>query len=191
MEPDFPSATARLPYPDMQASPEVARIWEGLSPRMRINLFRMAGHAPTLYAPLVGIVEAVLGGLELQTPYRELVILYTAHAKGTDYEWAQHVPIAGKAGVSEAKIAAIRKGEIGGPPFDEGERLVLRFADEQLRDGCVSDATFAAAKGRFTPRQIVELTVLAGAYAMLAGVMRTTALTLEKPPASPLAGSSR
>lgn len=100
------------------------------------------------------------------------------------------MPIAEKAGLSDEQIAAIQRGEIAGPPFDGTQRLVLRFADEQLRDGCVSDATFAAAKDRFTPRQIVELTVLVGTYAMLAGVMRTTALTLEKPPASALAGKS-
>lgn len=88
MGPDFPPATARLPYPDMDASHEVARVWDQLT--IKINLFRMLGHASTLYPPLVRLVIGILHDLELETPHRELAILYTAHAKGTDYEWAQH-----------------------------------------------------------------------------------------------------
>jgi alkylhydroperoxidase family enzyme len=63
--------------------------------------------------------------------------------------------------------------------FDEGERAALAYTDVMTGDIAVPDAVFAAVKGHFNDRQIVELTVLIGTYNMNARVLRALELDLE------------
>src|SRR2546425_711084 len=77
---------------------------------------------------------------------RELAILRTAAVTGAEYEWVQHQAIARGVGASEEQIAAVRAGELDAASLDEDDRLVLRCAEELLRNDAIGKATFAAAR---------------------------------------------
>lgn len=97
----------------------------------------------------------------------ELVILITAREWSQDYEWTFHAPIAEKAGVPAAVIAAVKDGRRPEAMSDD-EALVYDFTTELHRNHQVSDATFARAEKRFGKPAVVDMIGVAGYYTFLA-----------------------
>ena len=67
--------------------------------------------------------------------------------------------------------------------FSEHERAVLAYVDAMTSAVQVPNAVFEAIRGQFTPRQLVELTLLIGAYNMQNRVCE--ALDVELEPIAP------
>jgi 4-carboxymuconolactone decarboxylase len=104
---------------------------------------------------------------ELPDADRELAILTTARAFDCAYEWAAHVPIARKAGVSDGAIDVVADSQPT-DELDDRERIVVEYGRELFGDHRVSDETFDAAFDRFGESGITELTGTMGYYAMIA-----------------------
>lgn len=101
---------------------------------------------------------------------RELTIINTAREWDCAYEWAIHEPIAREVGVREAAIETVAAQE-SPEELTEAERTIVRYGRELLRGNRVSEATFEAAKERFGPQGLTDLTATIGYYSMLACVM--------------------
>jgi 4-carboxymuconolactone decarboxylase len=178
---------ARVPYPDPAALPERnQQVLAGLPP---LNVFRMLAHAETAFRPYLRFGGALLADLQLGPVPRELAILQTARVFEADYEWIQHVAIGRAVGVTDEQIAALRAhdgeaggsgGEIDDAAFDESERALLRFVTDAIRTPRPSDEGFAALQAHFSTREIVELLLVCGAYAMLARMMTALDLDLDE-----------
>ncbi|HLK12299.1 MAG TPA: carboxymuconolactone decarboxylase family protein [Candidatus Binatia bacterium] len=171
---------ARLPYVDPQTAPAAVRELLDRLPA-KLNVFKLMAHAETAVRPLLQLGTAILAQQQLPARTRELAILRVARLATAEYEWVQHVPIARAAGVGEAQVEALRRGEIGSACFDAVERLVLRFVTEVVRDGGAGGSTVAAMQPHFTTREIVELVLTVGFYTMLAQLMATAAIDLDPP----------
>lgn len=170
---------ALVPYPDeASAHPRARAILERLP--ARLNLFSMLANAPTLMAETLRLGEAILNRSELEPNLRELAILQSAKASGTDYEWIQHVQIGKAVGVSDAQIAALERGELGAPDFDDRESLVLRIVDEAVRHGQPEEALVERAVDELGPTKSVELLLTVGYYNMLGYLMRAVRLDLDE-----------
>jgi AhpD family alkylhydroperoxidase len=170
---------ARLPYVDpASASPPVREALEVLPP---LNIFRTAAHADTAVRPLLRLGGAILGQGELDPRRRELAILRTAAVTGAEYEWIQHEAIARGVGAGAEQIAAVKAGDLDADAFDEDDRLVLRCAEELLRNDAIGEATFSSTRKRLSDREIVELILAVGYYRMLAGLMNSVAIDLDEP----------
>jgi len=170
---------ARLPYVDpASASPPVREALEALPP---LNIFRTVAHADTAVRPLLRLGGAILGQGELDPRRRELAILRTAAVTGAEYEWIQHEAIARGVGASEEQVAAVKAGELEADGLDDDDRLVLRCAEELLRNDTIGEATFASVRKRLSDREIVELILTVGYYRMLAGLMNSVAIDLDEP----------
>lgn len=89
----------------------------------------------------------------------------TAHihiAKGPGLDW------------SDAKVTEAITGNLNTAEFwDDGDRAVVKYADEVLHNVCVSDATFNEAAKHLTKGELVEATMIPGFYRMLAGHLNT------------------
>ena len=171
---------ARLPYVDpMHASDTVRETLNGLP--VPLKIFSMMAHAETNFRPLVRLGGSILGRQQLSAMLRELAILRVAHLSRARYEWVQHVPIAQAAGLTDAQVAALERGDVAAPCFDARAQLVLRFTDELIRDVRVSDATLAAATKEFPPREVVELIIAVGYYMLIARLLETTGVDIEAP----------
>lgn len=170
---------ALLPYPDEEsADPRVREVLERLP--VRLNLFTMLAHAPTLIGPTLRLGEAILTRTELEPDLRELAILQTARATGTEYEWIQHVAIGKAVGVTDEQIAALERGDIGGDAFGERAALVLRVVDECARSGQPSAELVDEAAAELGPAKLVELLLTVGYYSMLGYLMRGVELDLDE-----------
>lgn len=109
---------------------------------------------------------------------RELVILRTAFRVGSEYEWAQHVVIGRRAGLTDAEIERVARPADDGE-WADGERALLAVADELYATDDVSEQTWAALEHDRSREQLLEVLVMAGFYRMLAGYLRGARVQLE------------
>jgi alkylhydroperoxidase family enzyme len=180
-------AMARVPLIDAENHPELAglagQIASGRRGRL-INIYRLLFHSPKLAETWFAHNNAVRWSTALDGRLRELVIIRIGHVNRVAYILAQHVPkLALAEGLSLAECEALKDWR-GGSHFSERDRAVLAYTDAVTADIRVTDAVFAALKLHFDDRQIVELTVLIGTYAMHSRVLEALQLDLE-PGAAP------
>jgi alkylhydroperoxidase family enzyme len=169
---------ARIPYVEPASAPEPVReVFERLP--VKLNIFKIMAHAQTNFRPLLRLGSSILGKQKLSAKLRELAILRVARLSKAEYEWVQHVPIGKQAGISDAQIDALERGEPTADCFDELEQAVLRFTAEVVRDVGTSQATFDAVAKHLTHQEIVELILAIGFYMTVARLMLTTKIDLE------------
>jgi 4-carboxymuconolactone decarboxylase len=115
-------------------------------------------------------VKGAMGGLAgalyktaIPQDLLELTVLVVARHWGTQFEWWVHAPQAVIEGVPAEIVDAIRLGKR--PSFTSpGQEAVYHYLVELMRDQKVSDATYEKLRAIVGPRQVVEITVLAGNY---------------------------
>lgn len=164
----------RLPLPRADAmTPEQRAAADALMAGPRKGVY--GPFLPLLRTPVlldrIGKVGEVLrfeSGLDARV--RELAICAVARHVGNQFEWTMHAPLARKAGVAEATIAALR---VGARPKDlpADEEVTLDFTRELLHTHGVSDPTYAAALQAFGERGVVELGTLVGYFTMVCWLM--------------------
>ncbi len=170
----------RIPPVDRATADErQAELLDGLGPAGDLNIFRTLANHPKLMRSWLPFGGRLLQGSTLPERDRELVILRAAARCGSDYEWGQHVAIGRDAGLADEEIVAVgRSGTDGWPDW---AATLLAAVDELLDDHRIADATWDALSVRYGPPQLIELAMLAGHYAMLAGVLRSAGVRTEGP----------
>ena len=138
----------------------------------QLNIFLTLVRNPGLMRKWLPFGGKLLGGGKLAPRDRELIILRTALRCGARYEWAQHVAIAGVAGVTTDEIRRVAAGP-GAEGWNDADATLLRAVDELVDDHCVGDETWSGLADRYNTEQLIEITMLAGHYAMLAGMLNS------------------
>lgn len=170
------------PLPADQWDDAVRRSLSGMLPPDRCNPGD-AGNALSTFARHPALAKAflrfnihLLFTSTLPPRVRELAILRIAHRRGCAYEWTHHVALARKAGIGEAEVAAVRRGEAA----DDFERAVLAGVDELNEQSELSDETWAALGERLDDRQRMDYVFTVGCYALLAMAFNTFGVELEQ-----------
>ena len=133
------------------------------------NLYRALGNHPELLAAWAEFSKVLRHDTRTPRALRELVILRGAQAMRSEYEWASHLPMARKAGVREAQIAALANWRTS-PAFDAREKAALELC-EAVTAGDVSDEVYARVSKHFDHAEYVELSMVAAFYAMVARML--------------------
>ena len=109
----------------------------------------------------------------------EFTTLLVSREWRQQFEWHQHVPLALKAGTSQATIDALRDGR---RPHDMSadEALVHDYATELLAEHGVSDERYRAMVERFGERSLMELTGLIGYFSMISMVLNVAGTPAEE-----------
>src|SRR5919106_4805859 len=128
------------------------------------NLYKALANPPRLVAAWTEFSKTLRHDTRTPRALRELVILRGAQLMRSEYEWAQHLPMARKAGVSEAQIADLPSWKTS-PHFSARERAAVALG-EAVTQGRVSDAVYAEAMAHFDHHDYVELATVAAFYAM-------------------------
>ncbi|HLM64002.1 MAG TPA: carboxymuconolactone decarboxylase family protein [Acidimicrobiales bacterium] len=142
-----------------------------------VNIFATLVRHPGLFRRWLPFGGKLLSG-KLPARDRELMILRTGWLCGSEYEWAQHVPIARRAGLGDAEIDRVPAGP-DAPGWSEADATLLRAADELHADHRIGDATWAALAGRYDERQLIEVPMLVGHYHMVAFTLNSLGVPLE------------
>lgn len=142
-------------------------------------IFTTLGRGRGLFWGWLHFAGRLMPGGRLPRRESELVILRVAHLSGSAYEFAHHVRLGRRAGVTPADVERLRTG-----PDAEGwsarERVLLATVDEVLRDRDLADTSWAALRDHLDEREALELLLLIGHYSMLA-----TTLTVLRIPVDP------
>jgi len=166
----------RIPYPDPATVPQPLK--DLAATRLPLNIYRMLMHAQTAMPGYVALVRSLLQELKLDPALREIATLRAGFLSHSQYVMQNHLKFARAVGVSEDKIQALLSGkDCAG--FGELERLVLQFTDEVIRDVKASEATFRALAARIGERDIAELVLVIGFYAMTARFLETLEVDLD------------
>ncbi len=142
-----------------------------------VNLYRALGNHPALTAAWTEFANSIRHDSRTPRALRELMILRTAQLAHSEYEWAHHLRMARKAGVAEAKIAALANWRTGAA-FDAKERAALALTEAVM--ACkVTDEVHAEAKRHFSDAEYVELSLTAGFYAMVSRMLDAMRVELD------------
>ena len=177
---------ARVPLVDEGAHPEltetIGRLRAG-RPGSLINVYRLLLHSPDVALGWFELIDAVRFRTSLDDATRELVIVRIAHLNGVPYILNQHVPaMARAAGLTPAQWETLADWR-SSDAFDARQTAVLAYTDAMTVDVGVGGDVFAALRAFFGDREIVELTVLIGAYNMHSRVLRALEIDPEAVPA--------
>lgn len=107
---------------------------------------------------------------------REILILRVLANADEEYEAEHHIQIALGAGMDMHEIEAARGAGEGLSGFDQ---LLMRCADELMRDHDLGDNTWAGLADRYTETQLMEVVFLVGCYCTMAMLTKTLRMPLE------------
>ena len=106
---------------------------------------------------------------------RQVVILTVGAVWGCDYEQYAHAAVARRAGLPDAAIVALERGEPAAG-LSSKEQLAQRFAREITANRKVGDALYGEGYATFGPQGVVDLLFLAGCYHTIALLLNTFAV---------------
>ncbi|HEX9039969.1 MAG TPA: carboxymuconolactone decarboxylase family protein [Trebonia sp.] len=109
---------------------------------------------------------------------RELATVRIAWLRRAEYEWAQHVRMAKRAGVSDEEVDAISAGP-DSPVWGPRDAALLRSVDEIAADHCISDETWKQLGEHLDRKQLMDLVFTIGAYDLLAAAFNTFGVQLD------------
>ena len=165
----------RVPLADFepQLAKRLAELW-GTPP----NLYRALANHPALVAAWTEFSRMLRYDTRTPRALRELVILRGAQLMRSEYEWAQHLPMARKSGVREAQIQALADWRTS-REFDEREKAALELA-EAVTAGRVSDEAHARVTRYFDQHDYVELAAVAAFFAMVGRMLDAMGVPLDE-----------
>ncbi len=159
---------ARVPLIDENSAPLAALIakLKGARRGKLLNLYRVLLNSPSLAEAWQAFNSAIRFDTTLDEQARELAIMRVSKLNGADYQFQLHATqYAPEAGLTPEQIAAL-DGNENSSLFKPAHRALLAYADAMTTNIEVPDAIFDKLRQHYNDTQIVELTVLIGAYNM-------------------------
>jgi alkylhydroperoxidase family enzyme len=163
-----------------QWSSEQAELMAPLAERGPVlKIFRTLVRHPAATRAFLGWGGYVLSRRNtLPARERELVILRTGFCCRCGYEWAQHVPIGQRAGLTGEEIARIKRGP-DAPGWSAADAALLRAVDDLHGDCAVSGATWHALGEHFTEQQCMDVVFTTGQYTQVSMLLNSFGVQLE------------
>ncbi len=175
---------ARVSLIDEENRPElsglIAKIRGARGGRL-LNIYRIMLHSPALAGGWFELNQAVRYKTEVDGQSRELAMMRVAILNDVDYILGAHSQTyALKEGLTPAQVDALTEWSASGL-FSDQQRALLAYVDAMTRQIDVSDEVFEAVRAHYNERQVVELTMLVGAYNMLTRVLKALKIDSEPP----------
>jgi alkylhydroperoxidase family enzyme len=143
-----------------------------------LNALGLLAHHPALTRAFNTFNGHVLFATTLSPRQRELLVLRVAALRDASYEWAQHVVLAGDAGLTSAEIARVAEGSEadGWAPVD---RALVAAAEELVGEARIGDATWAVLSAELDDQQLMDAVFTVGAYDLLAMAFKSFDVELD------------
>ncbi len=172
---------ARLPFISDSDAPRadlISKLKDARGGRL-LNLYRVLLHSPSFAEAWQAFNQVIRFHSALDEQARELAILRVSQLNGADYQFKLHAEkYAPAVNITPQQIAAL-DGSENSSLFLPAHRALLGYTRAMTRDIEVPDAVFDRLKLHYNEQQIVELTVLVGAYNMHTRVGRALRLDPE------------
>jgi 4-carboxymuconolactone decarboxylase len=159
---------ARVPLID-ESYTALASLIEKLKGARRgklLNLYRVLLNSPSMAEAWQAFNSAIRFDTTLDDQARELAIMRVSQLNGADYQFQLHAEkYAPEAGITLQQITAL-DGSANSSLFQPAHRALLAYTDAMTVKIEVPDDVFDKLRQHYNNQQIVELTVLIGAYNM-------------------------
>jgi 4-carboxymuconolactone decarboxylase len=174
-------STPRLaPLPEADCIPEQRELLTKARGHLAsVNVIETVIRHPDLMRRWMPFFNHVLHKSTLTARDREILILRMGRLCGAEYEWAQHVPFAERAGLSAAEIRGIAAGATDPVWSEAHDRTLIRAVDQLQRDTMIDDQTWAALSARYDQQQIIDLVFTVGQYRIVSTVLNTLCVQLD------------
>ena len=144
-----------------------------------INVIDTVIRHPDLLKRWMPFFSHVLHKSTLSAREREILILRVGRLCGAEYEWAQHVPIAQRAGLSSAEIAGIAEGAHAEVWRGDPERALIEAADQLHRFTMIDDPLWARLAACYDTRQLMDIVFTVGQYRLVSAALNTLCVQLD------------
>jgi alkylhydroperoxidase family enzyme len=142
-----------------------------------LNIFRVLMNHPKLARRWTVFAGHVLQKQSLPPRERELLILRIGWLNQSAYEWAQHVEIAKRAGVTPEEIERIKQGP--GPGWSEADRRLLQAVDDLFERSVIADATWDALARIYSTEHMMDLVFTIGQYNLVSWALNSFGVPLD------------
>lgn len=148
--------------------------------KMRVpNSLTAMLHEPDMARTWLAFNGQLLFNSTLGDRLREVIVLRVAWCTRSPYEWAQHVRLSLRYGLTEEHAFAIADGA-NNPIWTPLEADLLTATDELLESYSFSDATWEKLSAQLEPAQLQELPFTVGAYLLLALVFNGMGIQMDE-----------
>jgi len=144
-----------------------------------LNIFRTLAAHPKLTKHWMVFANHVLGKNTLPPREREILILRIGWLCRAEYEWAQHVVIGKREGLSDDEITRIGIGA-DAPGWSEPDRALLRATDELWNDAMISDGTWRELSRFLNTEQLMDVVFTVGQYNLVSMALNSFGVQLDE-----------
>ncbi|MGQ0524270.1 MAG: carboxymuconolactone decarboxylase family protein [Betaproteobacteria bacterium] len=166
---------ARVSLIDEQSRPELSDLIGRIRGARRgrlLNIYRLLLHSPSVATAWLEFNSAIRFETDLDGQTRELTIMLVAILNGVDYIVRAHASrYALQEGLTPAQLDALADWRTS-DAYDARQRALLAYVEAMTRDIEVGDEVFSCLRECYSEREMVELTVLIGAYNMHTRVLK-------------------
>jgi len=146
------------------------------------TVVRILANSAPVFRPFVLFSDALNHRSVVAAAVREAVVLAAAARTGSRYEWVEHVPLARRAGLDEAQIAAAGSASLPEGVLDAEQALAVAVTHAVLDGAGVPPSLWGRAVDTWGTAGVLELLAMVGWWgAFLPAVLG--ALGLEAPDA--------
>ena len=142
-----------------------------------LNIFRVMMSHPDLTRRWTVFAGHVLRKQTLPVRERELLILRIGWLNQAEYEWAQHVEIAKRGGITDAEIERVKTGPAAG--WNAHEAALLQAADDLYENSVVSDATWATLAVKYSTEEMMDVVFTIGQYNLVSWALNSFGVPLD------------
>ncbi|MGP1679645.1 MAG: carboxymuconolactone decarboxylase family protein [Burkholderiales bacterium] len=142
-----------------------------------LNIFRVMMNHPKLTRRWTVFAGHVLQKQTVPLRERELLILRIGWLNQAEYEWAQHVEIAKRSGITDAEIERIQQGP--GAGWNAHEAALLQAADDLFEHSVVSDRTWATLSSKYSTEQMMDVVFTVGQYNLVSWALNSFGVPLD------------
>ena len=133
---------------------------------------------PAMAGPFLSFNNVLLRAPALEPRLRELAVLRVAWRTRSEYEWVQHVRMAGRGGITPDEIEAVGRGAAA-EAWSPLEADVLAATDQLLDRYRIDDDTWARLAQHLDEHQLLEVLFVVGTYTCLAMAFNSVGLALD------------
>jgi alkylhydroperoxidase family enzyme len=142
------------------------------------NVFLTLAWHPGLLRAWMPFGARLLTGGTLPARERELIILRTAWRCQSEYEWGQHVRIGRAVGVTDDDLRQVAS-PAGDTTWNNPDAALLRATDQLVIEHRLENSVWNNLARRYDEQGLIELSMLVGHYAMVAGMLNAVGVEVE------------
>lgn len=163
------------PLPEQEWDDElrvlIDQSWSGNPPGNRNNLYRTLARHRELFRVWSDFGRVVLNS-RLPARDRELLVLRIAWLTRCRFEWAYHIPLVRRIGLTDAEIRRVIDGP-DAPGWGKKESTLLAVTDELHATSRISDPNWQSLRGWYDDQELIEIPVIVGQYQLVAYITNT------------------